>query len=643
MLQSVRNIAILAHVDAGKTTLSERILFTAGEIRRPGNVEEGLATMDYLPEEKDRGITIESGVAHFEWRGMWFNFIDTPGHVDFGAEVDMALSAVEGAVLVISAASGVETQTIAAWKKLRSRGVRTLIFINKLDNPDYSLDDILINVEEMLGVRPVLLSVPEYDSGKMTSVLDVISNTRLIHAADGREEAKKITSKASAAIAAKYYKEAVEFASRFDDVVLEKAMAEQPIPPEDLIRSLESLAASDDCILCYSGSALENYGVRGLMTGLSFFLSPPPTFKEGLLGQVIRLRHFQAFGEISLFRSMASLDRTEWPKEFEFFRMKANMLLPVDELRSGDIYAMRSKKEMELGAQLDLGGNVVNKEDSENARVLYQPLLQTQVECLKIEDYAHVEQSLGILSRMDPSFRVVRHAEGGFWVLYTVGEVQLDVLIARLKREFGCEVQVGNPDVKWQERLRHQVGPLQNSFQAGPLKVTLSLSAAPLPITEHDVQLKADFLENAPREILAGLRSALLEAADVGFLGKGALVGVQFELHSLDCVGDVPIPMIKKACADAVIMLIKPMDLVLYEPYMELSVECPVSFAGVVTGEVQSREGKVREINGDGKIHFLRAEVPLRNFFGFSTAVRSISKGTAQYSLRFLDYRHHNM
>ena len=134
MAQAIRNIAILAHVDAGKTTLSERILFAAGEVRRPGRVEEGLATMDYMPEEKERGITIESGVAHFEWKDTWFNFIDTPGHVDFGAEVDMALTAVEGAVLVVSAASGVETQTVAAFKKLREAGVRTLLYVNKLDN-----------------------------------------------------------------------------------------------------------------------------------------------------------------------------------------------------------------------------------------------------------------------------------------------------------------------------------------------------------------------------------------------------------------------------------------------------------------------------------------------------------------------------
>ena len=188
MPQSVRNIAILAHVDAGKTTLSERILFAAGEVRRPGKVEEGLATMDYMPEEKERGITIESGVAHFEWKNTWFNFIDTPGHVDFGAEVDMALTAVEGAVLVVSAASGVETQTIAAYKKLREAGVRTILYVNKLDNPDYSLDETLINIEEVLGVRPVLMTLPEYQDGRMTGVLDVLSQSRLAHSESGAEE-----------------------------------------------------------------------------------------------------------------------------------------------------------------------------------------------------------------------------------------------------------------------------------------------------------------------------------------------------------------------------------------------------------------------------------------------------------------------
>ena len=658
MLQPIRNIAILAHVDAGKTTLSERILFAAGEVRRPGKVEEGLATMDYLPEEKDRGITIESGVAHFEWKNTWFNFIDTPGHVDFGAEVDTALTAVEGAVLVVSAASGVETQTVAAFRKLREAGVRTILFVNKLDNPDYSLDETLINIEEVLGVRPVLMTLPEYSGGKMTGVLDVLSRSRLVHSASGEEvvddswpQAGEVSG--STAKLDKHYAEAVEFASNFDDEVLGLALEGKAVPPKMLLRALRELAKSDDYALCYAGSAMDGFGVRSLVTALSFFLPDAPEFAEGELGQVIRLRHFKGVGEISLFRSHADMERKEWPAGFEFSRLKANLLQPVDEIRSGDIYAMRSPFETELGQIIYSDGSVTLRLSPDaggdgaadpadaarpSIRDRYQPLLQTRIECLGSEDYHHVEKSLNTLSRMDPSFRVQKD-DGGFWYLHTVGEVQLDVLLARLKREFGCEVRSGAPEVRWQERLCHAVGPVENTFQLGPHKISIKLSATPLEGDAHDIRLSAEFLEAAPREILAGVRSALLESTEVGVLGKGALVGVCFEVHEFTWTEGALPPMIKKACADAVVKLIKPADVQLYEPIMELSLECPVNFAGLVTGDIQSRDGKVKEIGGDGRTHFLKADVPLRNIFGYATGVRSISKGTALYSMKLLGYR----
>ncbi len=650
-MQSIRNIAILAHVDAGKTTLSERILFAAGEIRRPGKVEDGLATMDYMPEEKERGITIESGVAHFEWKNTWFNFIDTPGHVDFGAEVDMALTAVEGAVLVVSAASGVETQTVAAFKKLREAGVRTILFVNKLDNPDYSLDETLINIEEVLGVRPVLMTIPEYKNGQMCSVQDVLSKSRLVHDENGEEVVDSNGDSGSTVdsveLLTKHYKEACEFASNFDDLVLEMALEGKPVPPKDLLRGLKGLAASDDYALCYAGSAMAGFGVRSLLTALTFFLPEVPKFPEGNLGQVIRLRHFKGVGEISLFRAHCDMERKEWPAGFEFSRLKANLLLPVDEIRAGDIYAMRAPFETELGQVVLQDGSIGGAAD-QNIRDRYQPLLQTRVECISTDDYHHVEKSLNTLSRMDPSFRVV-HDDGGFWYLHTVGEVQLDVLLARLRREFGCEVQAGDPEVRWQERLTRSLEPVENTFQIGPHKICIKLSASPiendvvenateLPVN-HDIRLSADFLESSPREILAGVRSALLETAEIGVLGKGPLVGIRFEVLEFSWSEGALPPMIKKCCADAVTKLFKPSDVVAYEPIMELSLECPVNFAGVITGDIQSRDGKVKEIGGDGRTHFLKADIPLRNIFGYATNVRSISKGTALYSLKLLGYR----
>ena len=682
MKQPIRNIAILAHVDAGKTTLSERILFAAGEIHRPGRVEDGLATMDYMPEEKERGITIESGVAHFEWKNTWFNFIDTPGHVDFGAEVDMALTAVEGAVLVVSAASGVETQTVASFRKLRESRVRTILFVNKLDNPDYSLDETLINIEETLGVRPVLMSLPQFKNGKMCGMLDVLSQSRLVHSESGAEvldDGWESDSSAAEdrALLKKYYAEAVEFASNFDDEVLSLALDNKTVPPKMLLRGLKALAASDDYVICYAGSALEGFGVRSLVTALSFFLPEVPTFGEHELGQVVRLRHFRGVGEISLFRSHIDLLRRDWPSGFEFSRLKANMLLPVDEIRAGDIYAMRSPFETELGQVIRLNANgdvlderaalcfgklstgegsgtlchpernVVESKDpvadlhgdkSHSISENYLPLLQTRIECVRVDDYAHVERSLFVLARMDPSFRVQKD-DGGFWYLHTVGEVQLEVLLERLQREFGCEVRAGKPEVRWQERLCRSVGPVENTFQIGPHKISISISASPLEGNAHDIRLSAEFMEKAPREILAGVRSALLESTEVGVLGKGPLVGVCFEVHRFEWTEGALPPMIKKCCADAVAKLVKPADVQLYEPVMELSLECPVNFAGLVTGDIQAREGRVKEIDGDGRTHFLKAEIPLRKIFGYATGVRSISKGTAVYSLKLLGYR----
>ena len=677
MKQPIRNIAILAHVDAGKTTLSERILFAAGEIHRPGRVEDGLATMDYMPEEKERGITIESGVAHFEWKNTWFNFIDTPGHVDFGAEVDMALTAVEGAVLVVSAASGVETQTLASFRKLRESRVRTILFVNKLDNPDYSLDETLINIEETLGVRPVLMSVPQFKNGKMCAMLDVLSQSRLVHSESGTEVLDDgWESDAGAAeeraLLKKYYDEAVEFASNFDDEILSLALENKPVPPKMLLRGLKALAASDEYVICYAGSALEGFGIRSLVTALSFFLPEVPTFGENELGQVVRLRHFRGVGEISLFRSHVDLLRRDWPAGFEFSRLKANMLLPVDEIRAGDIYAMVSPFETELGQVIYLDDNCARRMSRQTkfdmtesnswylseAKVQrretrdesaagnaapsisenYLPLLQTRVECVRTEDYAHVERSLSVLARMDPSFRVQKD-DGGFWYLHTVGEVQLDVLLARLKREFGCEVRAGSPEVRWQERLCREVGPAENTFQIGPHKMSISISASPLEGDAHDIRLSAEFMEKAPLEILAGVRSALLESTEVGVLGKGPLVGVRFEVHRFEWTEGALPPMIKKCCADAVAKLVKPADVQLYEPVMELSLECPVNFAGLVTGDIQARDGRVKEIEGDGKTHFLKADVPLRKIFGYATGVRSISKGTALYSMKLLGYR----
>lgn len=635
MSNRLRNFAILAHIDAGKTTLSERILFAAGEIRHPGDVEDGLATMDYLPEEKERGITIEAGVAHFEWRETWFNFIDTPGHIDFGAEVDMALTAVDGAVLVVSAIEGVQTQAQTGWKKLQSQRVRTLLYVNKLDRPEQHLDDVLMEIEEVLGVRPLLLSAPVFADGELIGSYDVLSDSVLVHDEHGLEVVA--ADHLSLPTLQVLRREAIEAAATVDDDLLELALGDGMVAPSDLLRGLAKLAEGGEYVLCYAGSALRNRGVRQLLNGLAFFLPDAPTLSSQRLGQVVRLRHFQGSGEVALFRSSADLPRKKWPAGIEFYRMTAQMLVPVESIRAQDIYALRSSVEnLQLGMWLDLKGKKVAGH-AEDWHERYTPLLQTRIECRKLDDWQHIDDSLNLLSRMDPSFRVAVDPMGGYWLLSTVGEVQLEVLLARLSREFHCDVLAGEPDVQWHERLVRPLGPLVNTFQAGPFAVSVELSVRPL--AEYGkCTLVGDCLNGDSLEILAAVRAALLEAADAGVLGKGSLHGVEFQIHRLE-FGEAPVPMVKKACADAVRLLIAAQDVELYEPYMHLELECPTQYAGNVTGDLQHRDGRVREIGGDGRLHRMVAEMPLRKAFGYATQVRSITRGTASYSLRYLEHR----
>ena len=368
-------------------------------------------------------------------------------------------------------------------------------------------------------------------------------------------------------------------------------------------------------------------------------LPPPPPPAKGRLGHVIRLRHFPGLGEVALFQSSCDLPRKKWPLGVEFFRMTASLPLPVDTIRKNDIYALRYEGvSLELGRVLDLQGHTLPASDCD-WHERYTPLLQTRLECLKAEDWESIGKSLDLLSRMDPSFRVSLDPERGCWVLYTVGEVQLEVLLARLSREFGCEVKAGEPEVQWHERLLRPLGPIVNTFQAGPFAVSVELSLYPLPGEQSRCALEGPpGLENQPVDLLAAVRSALLEAAEAGIRGKGELLGVGFVLHRLDC-GEAPLPMVKKACADAVRLLVTPADVALYEPYMQLELECPAQYAGNVTGDLQSREGRIKEVGGDGKFHSLVAEIPLRRIFGYSTLVRSISRGTACYTLRYAGHR----
>ena len=323
-LENKRNIAILAHVDAGKTTVSERLLYFSDSISGLGEVDEGLATMDYLGEEKKRGITIEAGIASYEWKGVHVTFVDTPGHVDFGIEVDFALQSVEGVVLVISGLSGIESQTLAAWEKARRNRNQPLIFINKLDLPGSDYAKVLEQIRILFRIRPVVLAFPVYHNGKIHGVVDVVHQVALFHSQENpRRLIKGEIPSVHQAEFSRFRRELVDFASQYDDRVLEAYLGGLEMESGALLAGVKKGLDRVEGVPIFMGSALKNVGVRQLLNGINQLLSPPVIPKNGgdALGFVLKVRWYMDIGRIYLAKifSLETMSRLEGARFFRVF------------------------------------------------------------------------------------------------------------------------------------------------------------------------------------------------------------------------------------------------------------------------------------------------------------------------------------
>jgi len=593
-MPTIRNIAILAHIDAGKTTLSERILWTAGKILRAGDVENGLATMDYLPEEKEKGITIEAGISNFVWRDIWWNLIDAPGHIDFGMEADTALEAADGTVLVISAVEGIQPQTFAAWEKLKSLNKPCIIFFNKTDLQQARLEESFWEIEDQFGVKPVLMNWPVKDEG----VWDVLSGTFLRHNSEGKEDIFDFSEEKKEMENCR--KEAAEAASLADDKILKKMLAKQEVETSELLAGLQKLFCKNTHILCYAGSAKKNIGVRSLLNGMSFFIKSQK-IESYEIGRVIRYRSFAGIGEVAIFKSY----RNELPKKkgLKFYRIHAQNLSEVSEIFCGDIYAVKGMEHKKIGG--------------------YAPLLKMRIECLKSEEWKLVDEALKNIARTDHSIKITENRSDGSWTLHAMGAVQFDFILSKLKREFNCEVRAGEPSVELREVLSKDLDAVENLCQIGDSKASISLSA----VRGEGIEI----IDEQPQEIEDALNSALSEFCEAGVLGKGSLGNIKFILHKLEISGDVNLAVIKKACLDAAKMLVKPDSVKICEPWVNLTVQCPAAFAGTVANDLLSRGAKILNSDGDGKKYRIYADAPLSKLARYTTELLSITRGGGNF------------
>lgn len=635
--KDTRNIAILAHVDAGKTTVSERLLYFSESISGMGEVDEGLATMDYLEEEKKRGITIEAGIASYSWKGARVNFVDTPGHVDFGVEVDFALRAVEGVVLVLSGVSGIESQSLEAWEKIKANHNRALLFINKLDVAGSDYRKVMEQVQLLFGVKPVALTLPVYVDGSqppgIDGVVDVLNQLALYRSV---ENPRKIIKGEIPEFLKGDYAEArkhlVDVASQFNDALADAWLRGEELKNEDILVGLKAAMEKGGNIPVYMGSALKNVGIRQLMNGINQLL-PPPTAAPGAgspLGFIIKIRHYQDIGKIFLAKIFdpAALPRLEGARFHRVFAETLEEIKDLAQVRAGDIVAIQSERHFRMGEYLLAEG----KADAVFLKK-YKPLLQSRIELARAEDFEYVDRTLKQLSETEPSISIAPDPATGGWLISTVGELQLDVFLKRLKKDHKCDVRVGAPSVRYLEKLKAPQAGLENAATGLGVEVRVAVDAAGSAEEEKNQILFIDpAITNAHREVM---QASFDQFCSQGVHGLGEIAGLTVRVTRLASTGEIPLPLLSKCFSDCLKLGLPAAKFEVLEPIMKLEIIIPDEFCGLVLSDLAARGGIVRKMDSDGYNSIILLEIPLANTFGYTTLLRSLSKGLGVYVLTY--------
>lgn len=675
--KDTRSIAILAHVDAGKTTVSERLLYFSETIPGLGEVDEGLATMDYLEEEKKRGITIEAGIASYQWKGTRVTFVDTPGHVDFGVEVDFALQAVEGVILVLSGVSGIESQSLEAWEKIRANQNQALLFINKLDLAGADYRKVMEQVEVMFRVKPVALTLPVYvpasgtagaadaakagadgetrSEGALDGVIDVLNQLALYRSVENPR--KLIKGEVPAFLAETYARarqDLIDVASQFDDGVAAAWLAGEEIENDKLVNGLKLAMRQGGHLPVYMGSALKNVGIRQLMNGVNLLLPPPGVPSEGASGSfqpprsaraavgfIIKIRHYQDIGKIFLAKIFApeGLKHLEGARCFRVFAESLEPIKDLSEIRAGDVIALQSPLHYRMGQLITAGSGSDGRPDADEAPSLlakkYRPLLQSRIELVNADDYAHVDKILATLAETEPSIAIAPDPATGGWLISTVGELQLDVFCKRLKKDHKCDIRIGAPNVRYLEKLKAPQKGLANATVGMGSEIHVTIDVVPLPEEANGLSYGIP-IPPAYREVI---ESIFARFCGEGVCGVGSIAGLGCRIMGLSSSTDpVPLPLLAKCFTDCLKLQLSCAQFEVLEPIMRLEIIIPDEFCGLVLADLAARGGIIRKLDSDGYNSIILLEIPLANTFGYTTLLRSLSKGLGVYVLTFEKY-----
>jgi elongation factor G len=678
-LKKVRNIGIMAHIDAGKTTTTERILFYTGISHKIGEVHDGAATMDWMEQEQERGITITSAATTCFWDNNQINIIDTPGHVDFTVEVERSLRVLDGAVAVFDGKEGVEPQSETVWRQADKYNVPRICFINKMDKLGADFYFTVDTIIKRLGAKPLVIQLPIGFEHTFTGVVDLVEMKAMIWPGDSKGDvtlgAEYETVEIPEELKAKaeeYRATLIEGVAEANEELLEKFLNGEEISIPEIKAGIRQLTIAGAAYPVLCGSSFKNRGVQPMLDAVVDYLPSPldvpaieghdvrdaekivlrkPESGEPFSALAFKVAVHPFFGRLTYIRVYSGtidsgaqvINSTKGKKERigKIFQMHANKENPVESVSAGHIYAVIGLKDTTTGDTLCDPTNQVVLE----SMTFPEPVIEVAIEPKTKADQEKLSLAIQRLAEEDPTFRTEQNVETGQTVIKGMGELHLDILVDRMKREFNVEANVGKPQVAYRETIRRKVEKIDYTHkkQTGGsgqfAKVQISLE--PLEITgetmyEFDNKVSGGRI---PREYIPSVDAGIQDAMQVGVLAGYPTVGVKATLldgqfHDVDSsemAFKIAGSMVFKEAA-------RKADPVLLEPLMAVEVRTPEEYMGDVIGDLNSRRGQIQSMEDATGVKVVRALVPLSEMFGYVGDLRSKTSGRAMYSMTFETY-----
>jgi len=674
-LKKVRNIGIMAHIDAGKTTATERILFYTGINYKIGETHDGSATMDWMEQEQERGITITSAATTCFWEGHQINIIDTPGHVDFTVEVERSLRVLDGAVAVFDGKEGVEPQSETVWRQADKYQVPRMCFVNKMDKLGADFYYTVQTIVDRLGAEPLVLQIPIGSESDFVGVIDLVYNRALVWHGDvkiGQDyEIEEIPAEL-ADKAEEWRSKLVERVAESDEELLEKYLGGEELTPEEIKAAVRkiTLAGEVNPVLC--GTAFKNKGVQPLLDAIVDYLPSPldvpaiqahdPKDEEKIIERhsdasepfsalAFKVVSHPFFGRLTYVRVYSGevkqgdmmLNATKGKKERvgKLFQMHANKENPVDHATAGHIYAMIGLKDTTTGDTLAAQDQPVLLE----SMTFPEPVISVAIEPKTKGDQEKLSTAIQKLAEEDPTFRVELDEETGQTIIKGMGELHLDILVDRMRREFKVEANVGKPQVAYRETIRRAVEKYDYTHKkqtgGSGQYAKVQLTFAPMDTSEGKMYEFENKVTGGrvPREYIPSVGAGIEEAMNQGVLAGYPMVGVKATLldgayHDVDSSEMA----FKIAGSMAFKEASRKADPALLEPMMAVEVRTPEDYMGDVIGDLNSRRGQIQAMEDISGAKIVRALVPLSEMFGYVGDLRSKTQGRANYTMQFDSY-----